>query len=225
MRRAEAVLASVLALVLVSFAVRGEEYGRVFSKADDAPGKIALTFDDGPHPRLTEEILDVLSEYGVKATFFVVGENAEKYPLIVEREVREGHEIGNHTFSHRNVKTGSSGKIKKEITATEDAVFEAIEYRPRLFRPPEGKLGATAKRIAAELGYTVVLWSVDTEDWRHRSAGEIEKAALSAGDGDVILCHDFISGGSNTAEALRRFIPKMLAEGYVFVTVSELIGE
>ncbi len=200
--------------------------GRIVSKIETGEKVVALTFDDGPHPRTTAEILDVLKEYGVRATFFNVGENTVKRPELTAREVAEGHEIGNHTFTHINIRRLSEEKVKDQLLDTERAVTKATGVRPTLFRPPEGRIGEAGKAAAEELGYTVVLWSVDTRDWTHRTAEEIAKTVTeNVRDGDVILCHDFISGESHTAEALRIFIPKLLARGYEFVTVSELISK
>ncbi len=226
MRRLElraAALFLSLAAALSSSAGSGPRTG-VFSHSSGGRGKISLTFDDGPHPRYTGEILDVLVSFGVRATFFVVGENAEKYPDLIMREVEEGHEIGNHTFDHENVREVSFEEATRQILETGRAVSEVSGFTPRLFRPPEGKIGDEALRAASELGYTVVLWSVDTRDWTNIAAGKIARAAKAAKDGDVILCHDFISGESHTAEALRTFIPELQSRGYEFVTVSELIN-
>ena len=215
-------LAAVLAAALSATAGAGG--GQTVSRVEGRTGKIALTFDDGPHARYTGEILDVLAEYGVKATFFVIGENAEMRPGLVKREVEEGHEIGNHTFDHKSLKKASFEEAEEQILKAEEAIVNAAGVKPRLFRPPEGRISEAAEKAAAENGYTVVLWSVDTRDWTHLSARRIAAAAKEAKDGDVILCHDFISGESHTADALRIFIPALLERGFEFVTVSELIG-
>ena len=225
-RRKAAASALLISAALSLFAAAEGDGGIVVSKIDTEEKVVALTFDDGPHPRTTAEILDVLGEFGVRATFFNVGENAVKRPELTAREASEGHETGNHTFSHINVKSLSAEKVKKKLLDTGDAVLKATGSKPTLFRPPEGRIGEVGKRAAEELGYTVVLWSVDTRDWTHRTAEAIAKTVTdNVKSGDVILCHDFISGESHTAEALRIFIPKLLAEGYEFVTVSELISK
>ena len=187
--------------------------------------KIALTFDDGPHPVHTEEILDILAEYNVRATFFVIGQNMNFWGDLVRLEAEAGHEIGNHTYSHGNLKTMEEELIKKEISDTESAVYEYAEVRTKLLRPPEGKLGEDLCRLAQENDYTVVCWSVDTRDWAHTPADVIVNNVLSSVEGgDIILFHDFVSGESPTPEALRKIIPARLDEGYEFVTVSELIA-
>ncbi len=186
--------------------------------------KIALTFDDGPDVRYTPEILDILSEYNVKATFFVIGSNCELYPDLVLRELKEGHEIGNHTYSHPRLTKISAGRLVNEIIETENVLFEICEYHPKLFRPPEGIYSNTVKRVIKRLDYIPVVWSVDTLDWKGSSADSIVKTVMSnPKSGMIILCHDYISHNGCTPKALRSFIPKLQKQGYEFVTVSELL--
>ena len=204
---------------------RTESDGEVFSWVSNDSKMIALTFDDGPHPEYTEKILDVLQKYDVRATFFVIGENAEKRPELIRKIAAGGHEIGNHTFDHKSLRKKNGDEIEEEIERTENAVFEAAGCRPTVLRPPEGKYSEKVVMAAEKLGYSVVLWSVDTKDWAHRPADAICRTVLgNVTSGDIILCHDFISGESHTAEALAAVIPKLLHEGYTFVTVSELIS-
>lgn len=186
---------------------------------------IALTFDDGPHPVYTPEILDILSEYGVRATFFTIGENVEYYNDIIGMEAAAGHEIGNHTYSHMNLKKLPYQSVCREIERTERAIYETIEYRTRLLRPPEGAFGNNVCLAAAELDYTVICWSVDTRDWAHTPVADIVDNVLSSvKGGDIILFHDYVSGESPTPEALRIIIPELISRGYNFVTVSELMN-
>ncbi|MBQ8401437.1 MAG: polysaccharide deacetylase family protein [Clostridia bacterium] len=188
--------------------------------------KIALTFDDGPHPVYTREILDILSEYGIRATFFCIGVNAEQYPSLVQEEIAAGHEIGNHTYGHRNLRSVSGEGVREEILGMEEVLWEVTESRPHLFRPPGGQYCDEVCRAAAELEYTVILWSVDTRDWAHTPVPEIvENVMTNTEEGDIILFHDFVSGESPTPEALRRILPELIEQGYEFVTVSELVGE
>jgi len=188
------------------------------------PKKIALTFDDGPHAVYTAEILSILKEYGIKATFFVVGQNATEHPSLVKQAAEEGHEIGNHTFSHPKLKEQNAESFSYELEKTRAVIEDITGISPILFRPPEGFREGVIKTVAKEQGYQMVLWSVDTEDWRGLSADRIEKAIMKdVKDGSIILCHDYVAGQSHTPEALRRVIPKLLAEGYEFVTVSDLV--
>ena len=186
--------------------------------------KIALTFDDGPHKEYTAEILDILDEFGIKATFFVVGSNCEAYPDLVCRAIASGHEIGNHTYSHPHLTGIAEETLTREVERTESVLYTLGEYRTRLFRPPEGVYSKTVSKTIAAFGYIPVLWTVDTEDWRLPSAKTIADRVLrSTEPGVIILCHDYVSGKSNTPDALRIFIPELLHQGYVFVTVSELL--
>ena len=186
---------------------------------------IALTFDDGPHPQRTEEILDILDEYGVKATFFVVGQNAEWFPELVKEELSRGHEIGNHTFDHSDMKNLTPEEIRSEIVMTENIVYENIEYRTKLLRPPGGSIEKNVLHVAETEDYKIICWSVDTRDWAHTSVKDIVDNVLSnTGEGDIILFHDYISGDSPTPEALRIIIPELQNRGFNFVTVSELIN-
>lgn len=185
--------------------------------------KIALTFDDGPHPVYTPQILDILKENGIKATFFIIGENAEKYPEIVERIIDEGHEVGNHTYSHPHLQKIGDEELMKELKKTEALLKEAFGYEPALFRPPEGYCCAAVKNSAKAMGYELTLWDIDTTDWAHNQSQNIIKTVLATvKDGSIILCHDYVTKPSPTPDAIKAFIPKLKARGYSFVTVSEL---
>ncbi len=186
---------------------------------------IALTFDDGPHPVHTQEILDILAEYDIKATFFVIGQNAGWYSDLVKAEYEAGHEIGNHTFSHpMNLKKYSYDGIKNEFKKAEQAINDSVDCKIKLLRPPGGIYGDTLCKAAADLGYTIICWSIDTRDWAHTPKDEIVKNVLSSvKDGDIILFHDYVANESPTPDALREIIPVLLDEGYNFVTVSELM--
>ena len=180
--------------------------------------QIAITFDDGPHPILTPKILDILEKYHIKATFFIVGENVKNYPDVVEQILNQGHEIGNHTYTHDRIN-------QKEIEACEKVIYELTDYKTKLFRPPEGAINQTIKYISAGLGYDIILWNIDTRDWDHTSPSDISKNVMEKIDsGSIILMHDYISFNSPTPEALELMIPRLLEMGYQFVVVSELIG-
>ena len=202
-----------------------EVYGKVHCRNARCQGKIALTFDDGPHPRFTKQILSILEEYHVTATFFIIGVNAENYPEDLRRIVDFGCEIGNHTQSHRRLKNLSEEEIKLEITQCEDMIERICGITPRVFRPPEGMMNDNLKRISAELGYDLILWSIDTKDWALTPAEEIQqRVKYQMRGGDIILMHDYIGYHSKTPEALEIIIPKLLSQGYEFVTVSALLG-
>ena len=210
------------AVLILCLPVRAEE-DIVYSCAS-VDRRIALTFDDGPHPTLTREIMGILRENGVTATFFLVGENAGWFPEIVREEAEAGFELGNHTMSHANLRESDYRTVCREIDAGEDAVWNNFEYRTRLLRPPGGCLNDEVIRAAKERDYTLVCWSVDTRDWAHTPSDAIVKNVLdNVSSGDILLFHDYISGGSPTPAALKILIPELKRRGFEFVTVSALI--
>ena len=191
------------------------------SGASSGDKRVALTFDDGPHPRKTDEILDVLYEYGVKATFFVIGKNAEKYPDAVIREAAEGHEIGNHTYSHKRLT--ECADVGFEISKTSDIIFSLTGRRPTLMRPPEGAYRKENVAVVQNCGCDMVLWTVDTRDWAKASVNDIvANVKKNVRDGSIILFHDYIAYPSPTPDVLREIIPYLKSQGYEFVTVGEL---
>lgn len=218
-------IALLLVVSILSLSLGAEEaLADVYFFSENADKRIALTFDDGPHYKYTAEILDILAEYDIKATFFVVGSLAERYPELILRELSEGHEVASHTWSHPHLNMISESALENELTVTEEFLYELAEYRPKLFRPPEGKCGDNVRRVAGQLDYEVILWTVDTRDWAHTPSEEIVKTVLdNTESGSIILCHDFIGGDSPTPAALRSFIPELKRNGYEFVTVSELL--
>lgn len=186
--------------------------------------KIALTFDDGPHPRYTRRILDILKKYDIKATFFIIGQNVEYYPGIVEQIIAEGHEVGNHTYRHKHTKMLTDEVFEQDVEKCNSLISEKCANKVKLFRPPEGYVDEKVRAVAQSLGYSIILWNIDTRDWEHASAKQIERTVINnISAGDIILMHDYVSGSNSTIEALERIIPKLLDENYKFVTVSELI--
>ena len=201
-----------------------KEDNKVFSQNREKSNMIALTFDDGPHPRYTPQIIEILKEYGVTATFFIIGINAVNYPDAMQAIVDSGCEIGNHTFSHHTL-VGSREESIYNIMRCEEEISRYINTDKKLLRPPEGKLTSETISAANSLDYNIILWSIDTLDWNHTSSASIAKNVLSSvKGGDIILMHDYVSGKNTTCEALRTIIPQLLARGYKFVTVSELIA-
>lgn len=191
-----------------------------------SPNKvIAVTVDDGPYPGATERILDVLREENVKATFFVLGKSARAYPELFRRTVAEGHEIASHGYSHGNMARSSRAECEREWTRTEAVLAELGVEKITLFRPPSGAYGQTLTTAAKERGYRVVLWDVDPRDWEGASSDVIaERILAKAESGSIILLHDG-QYPIYSADALRRVIPHLKAEGYSFVTVGELLGQ
>lgn len=184
---------------------------------------LALTFDDGPHPKETNEVLDVLKKYDVKGTFFIAGKHANWYSEPLIRASKEGHEIGNHTFNHPDISNLTNDQLEEEIIKCEEMLIKLTGKKPNLFRPPYGSYRQNElEQIANKLGYKVVLWTtVDAKDWKNPGAQSIANTIINnAKNGDIILLHDYAT--QNTVEALDILIPKMQNKGYKFVTVSEL---
>ena len=212
-------------LCFASFSDTNADNCQVYKRGNTEEHKIALTFDDGPHSEKTPKILDVLQQNNVKATFFIVGENANGNDDIIRRIIADGHEIGNHTFGHKYLLKADRCVIEREIDLCDDEIFNYSEYNARLFRPPGGIYDDLLTSICNDRGYDMVLWSIDTRDWAGTSAQDIEKEILNnIEDGAIILLHDYICGESYTEVALMNVIPKLKELGYSFVTVSELIG-
>lgn len=182
---------------------------------------VALTFDDGP-AESTEELLGILAARRVRATFFLVGENVAKYPELVRREHAAGHELGDHSYTHADLGTASKKKVMEELTRTQDAIRQASGVTPVLLRPPYGSMSKRLTGITREMGLAQVLWTVDPLDWEHRNTRYVEKRVLKAvKPGYVVLMHDI---HPTTVKAVPTIIDRLAAEGYVFVTVSELYG-
>lgn len=200
--------------------------GVIFSGTTACGKKIALTFDDGPHPVKTPKILDLLDKYGVKATFFIVGANAEAYPEIIAREAQSGHELANHSFTHPRLSKLTESEIKAEIERTDAAIKKAAGVTPKLFRPPEGAYSRDIVKIAAENGKETVIWTVDTMDWAKTPRDAmVENVKANVTFGSIILFHDCTRDGTFTLEALEVLLPYLKSQGYEFVTVSSLISE
>ncbi|MGA9522302.1 MAG: polysaccharide deacetylase family protein [Myxococcaceae bacterium] len=166
--------------------------------SDKFVGRAALTFDDGPHPVNTPKVLDILKQFNVKATFFVTGQNAEKYPELVKRIVKEGHTLGNHSWDHKDLATLNSAQVKTDLARVQTAVDKALghHYELEQFRPPYGSMDAEVKEVARKNADAAVLWNVDSNDWRYKNddkkilANVFEGASSIYARGGVILFHD-----------------------------------
>lgn len=191
--------------------------------------RVALTFDDGPDPRFTNGVLDVLNQYNVPATFFMLGSKAVANPKIVKQVQNRGHVIGNHTYYHPNlVKESEIKTLEQEVTRTEDALNDIIGYRTKLFRPPYGFLYNELVEKLGEMNYYVIAWSVDSLDWQEEPPEVIASNVLDKiHPGAIILMHDGAESGgdrTNTIESLHQIIPALQKQGYEFVTVPELLN-
>jgi peptidoglycan/xylan/chitin deacetylase (PgdA/CDA1 family) len=183
---------------------------------------IALTFDDGPHPVMTEKLLSVLKQEGVPATFFVVGKMVVRYPSIVREIARDGNEVANHTFSHHSIAHLDKKDLLNELGQTRSLIRKLTGRDCVLYRPPGGGYSKRSLKVASSAGYHMVLWSVLAKDVSGASAGAMHDRILhSASDGAIVLMH---SGMPNTVEMLPGVIADLRREGYHFVTVSQLVG-
>lgn len=186
---------------------------------------VALTFDDGPDPVRTPALLDVLDELGVKATFFVVGREVEAHPAVCARMVRAGHELGNHTYSHRYLPLARSRSVEHELRRTDRAIAAATGIVPRLARPPYGARTHRTVRAFARLAKRFVLWDVNSFDWKGKPAAEVAARVVErTRPGSIILMHEARERGEVTIDAVRRIVPALRARGLGFVTVSEAIA-
>ena len=155
-KRSILVILSCIFISPLTFSVAASD--EAVCRAKEAGNAIALTFDDGPHPKYTAEILEILKKYGVNATFFVIGKNAEEYPELVAREAGEGHEIGNHSYSHTYFSRSGDNEISREIEKCEKIVEGISGLETSLLRPPGGLYGGSLKTIAKGMSYRIVLW-------------------------------------------------------------------
>ena len=188
---------------------------------DPTKPMIALTFDDGPSKH-TEHLLDIFSEHGGKATFFVVGNLIDNRPETLQRMVTDGHEIGGHSWDHRQLTKLSSEEITNEIMNTRAKIYSITGVDTTIMRPPYGSYNDEIKCICKEKGIVMINWAVDTLDWKTRDADKVYDAIMSqVKDGDIILCHDLYG---TTVDAMERVIPDLIAQGYQLVTVSELLS-
>lgn len=180
---------------------------------------IALTFDDGPNPYTTPDLLDILKENDARATFFMLGTNVENYPDVVARVYQEGHEIGNHSWAHKDFSTMTDKKeIIENYQKADDAIFAACGHDASYVRPP---YGSTSELYDQTIDRTSVLWSVDTRDWESHDPKAIQAAIETyAGDGSVILLHDI---HKDTIDSMKKVIPMLKEKGYQLVTVDDLI--
>lgn len=184
---------------------------------------IAMTFDDGPSEKLTPELLDILAQHHIHATFFVIGKNVVEHPEIVQRAVREGHEIGNHSWTHPLFARMQDASVRAELQKTDDAIRAAIGARPVLMRPPYGSITARQKKwIYLEFGYRSILWDVDPLDWKRPGPAVVTRRIVKeTRPGSIILSHDIHPG---TIAAMPDTFDQLQAKGFKFVTVSELIA-
>ncbi len=215
-------LLCMLAVPLLALAPRSEESLPVAAAEPMAVQEkyVALTFDDGPWPGTTERLLDGLAERDAKATFFLIGEQIAGHEDTVRRMADEGHQVGNHTYTHMDLSRGDPSERLREIAETDEALRALLGDGTYWLRPPWGFL---APRTAATVGTPMVYWSLDTEDWRRLDADAVATDIIEhARDGDIILLHDPYP---TSVEAAMRAIDALTPQGYRFVTLEELFRQ
>lgn len=208
-------------------------YGKVYSNGNRGRCQIALTFDDGPNEPYTSQVLNILMQYRVKATFFFIGQNAQRHPEVCRRVLAEGHVIGNHSYHHYRLLWLRWGKAAVgEIDSARQVIYKFTEYQPELFRPPHGFRSPWLMHTIRRLGYTVVTWDNMTSDWKaEKPAAEIVEAIVKrARPGSIIVLHDGRStrnsyDRSQMLRALPQIIDELRGGGFDFVTVPELVRE
>jgi peptidoglycan-N-acetylglucosamine deacetylase len=184
---------------------------------------IAMTFDDGPSAENTPRLLEMLKQRNIKATFFLIGQNAAANPDLVRRILADGNEVGNHSWTHPQLSKLSDDRVTAEITKTQDAIKDASGYSPTLLRPPYGAITPRQREwIENQFGLNVILWSVDPFDWKRPGASVITQRILSqARPGSIILSHDI---HKQTVDAMPATLDGLIAKGFKFATVSQLIA-
>ncbi|HUF62187.1 MAG TPA: polysaccharide deacetylase family protein [Verrucomicrobiales bacterium] len=184
---------------------------------------VALTFDDGPHPKNTPRLLDLLRERKVRATFYVVGQNVKEFPLIVRRIAEEGHEIGNHTYTHPNLQRLSDTALRQELEKTRAAIKDAAGVEPLTMRPPYGSFSTRQREWTfKEFGYPAVMWSVDPLDWKRPGPSVVaDRIIKGASNGAIILAHDL---HAQTVDAMPKTLDGLTERGFRFVTMSQLFA-
>ncbi|MEG4168683.1 MULTISPECIES: polysaccharide deacetylase family protein [unclassified Microcoleus] len=192
------------------------------AKLDSQHKAIALTFDDGPWPTTTKQILDILKENNIKATFFWVGRYLQTYPEIGKQVAAAGHAIGNHTWNHQYIKYNEDGAAR-EIDRTSSLIEELTGIQTSMFRPPGGILNNGLTAYAQKKNYAVVMWSADSFDWRTLTESLIDNVMRQANSGGIVLMHDGGGNRARTVKALPDIIARLRKEGYSFVTVPELL--
>lgn len=184
------------------------------------PTAIALTVDDGPHPTYTPQMLDVLAEFRVPATFSLIGEQVTEYPQLVQRIVASGHQVSDHTMTHPlNLPSLAAERIRSEIGEAHDRIAQLTGVAPKFFRAPGGNWSTQVLDVANERGMLCIDWAVDPRDWARPGTTSIANSLLGAKAGDILLCHDGGGDRSETIQALRTVIPALQKQGLTFVAL------
>nr|WP_028400049.1 polysaccharide deacetylase family protein [Ectobacillus panaciterrae] len=203
-----------------------EPTGQVIWNIQTPKKIIALTFDDGPNPVYTPQILDLLKQYNGHATFFEIGYRMECYPSVVSRVVQEGHELGNHTMTHSYANRVTLERMQQDIMRAQLLIEKWQPNGPLYFRPPGGYIDQDLLEASHQQGYKIILWAwhQDPRDWASPGSDKIvDHVIKQAHNGDIVLLHDGGGDQSQTVEALKTILPSLQKQGYKFVTVSQLL--
>ncbi len=185
--------------------------------------RLAITFDDGPTPGVTEKVLAALKERDLRATFFMIGQRVEAYPDLAKKVLDGGHEIGNHSFTHPKLSSMSDMSVSLELERCQEAVVKATGYRPVWCRPPYGAFKKSQGRLALALGLGVTYWSVDPRDWSQPGVATIiDRVTKGARPGSIILCHDL---HQQTADAVDQILDDLLKRQFEFINISGFLGQ
>lgn len=227
-----AVALVVLALVVclyASFSIRSSLFGRIIWRGRTDRNQIAITFDDGPHPQFTREILGILKDQHIPATFFLVGKKVEAFPDVAREILQAGHDVGFHGFTHRPLWLRTRHFLREEVEGSRLAFKRVMSCEPSLFRPPYGIRGLRIMQLAQEHGWKTIYWTKAGWDWRSISGEEVARRALKGIEaGSIILLHDgdgpsFDADRKRTVDALRIIIRELKDLGFSFAKVSDIL--
>lgn len=198
--------------------------GIIFTHGPRSKKEVALTFDDGPDVYNTTRILNILSKYHIKATFFIVGTQAKAHPEMVKRIAMNGNAIGNHSWDHPDLTRRKNQQIYSELSETNQLLYSIVGYHPDIFRPPYGSTNRRVVSQISSMGYAIIDWSVDTLDWAGSSVPQIMRHVhQELYPGGIILEHS-AENSHNTVQALPQIITELKSQGYTFVTIPELLN-
>lgn len=203
-----------------------QAHDRFFYHGNTSLSEIALTFDDGPNPPYTSQVLSILQRYGIKATFFCMGKHVQQYPDLVKQEYLRGNLVENHTWSHPYMPDLSEASLTWQLSTTSNIIEHVTGERPTLFRPPYGAFNASVLKVANTFGLSTFIWNVDPEDWSMPGTDTIISRVLNRiGNGSIVLMHDGGGDRSQTIAALPTIIEWLQQHGYSFVTLKQLVQD
>jgi peptidoglycan/xylan/chitin deacetylase (PgdA/CDA1 family) len=223
------ILLTVFLCLYASFSLRSSLFGKIIWRGRTDHKQVALTFDDGPHPQYTRDILKILGRENIPATFFLVGKKVEAYPEVTHEIVEGGHEVGFHGFTHRALWMKSRRTLRWELDRSCQAFRKVLGSEPTLFRPPYGIRGRSVMQMAKERGWKTIYWTQAGWDWTEIAATEVARRALrKIGPGSILLLHDsdgpsLKADRQRTVDALEIIIRELRARGFGFALVSEII--